>query len=781
MRRLKNDHKKKKADTEASETVEAEAAEAVKRHFEKQKMKKKKKKDKAEEEEEEEETGTAAGTADVDVDVDVDVDEDVDEDEDEDPAKSPSASPIANANPIPVTPRRIKVIHIGDSYSSGSGFDANDRSWHGPKWCFRNHKAWGERAIERVRESTGLGSHIIDYSNHACHGAFVEHITTSYTQTANCAHGDGDIDYTSKAVWVWNKGITCEHTMRPQIVNVQQDVDVVLMTLGGNDAGFKDIVIACFVPWLPNKKYATCKLAVNHGLRYLNWNYESELITVFEQVTSRMKPGSKLLFNAYPNIATDKDIDEHRLLRELCRVVLVVQKKAIEHVNTMLKKDERGVEIILIDGQVEEFEGHEAETRSFTANPDGWFRELAFVNYGIAQDVLAQLYHPNSLGHIGWGRGIAVELESVIREILAVPAGTQDVQELVNKPVQMAMLVDTSMLSDLKESHLPVWLDQISSISSDHQVAIITFGCHGEGSTLIEQDFTNNVQELTDALNDVDEQVHTNCQSGLLAGLWRTLASESLAWYEDADKSVWVITNRQPMIEVSSDGYIEPEFNRHHDDIIKESNRLNADLTFVWDGSDEDQPEVFEVLSHGTGGEVTRMDRVGKKLEKSIKAPFARIEPPSIGVIGEAVTLDARGSYDPQDKGIAAFHWDFGDGSTAKTKDGLVQHVYESSYNGYVRVDVKTHDGNVSRAWQYVVVNKGGTNSLDLCDPDNQVAVEELGIEVTSGDSVSLKFNGFEQQCDAEEGDDANAGGKGDGRGQSKKKDHKKRKSGLRK
>ncbi len=55
------------------------------------------------------------------------------------------------------------------------------------------------------------------------------------------------------------------------------------------------------------------------------------------------------------------------------------------------------------------------------------------------------------------------------------------------------------------------------------------------------------------------------------------------------------------------------------------------------------------------------------RLKKEIHAPYACIQRNSIGVVGEAVTFDAYSSYDSHGKDIMAFHWDFGDGSTAKT------------------------------------------------------------------------------------------------------------------
>ena len=126
-----------------------------------------------------------------------------------------------------------------------------------------------------------------------------------------------------------------------------------------------------------------------------------------------------------------------------------------------------------------------------------------------------QLYHPNALGHNGWAKAFALELESIVREMavtgknndtrtevedddegngiddmspvlelsmsyqLTSPeeAGTmKDMynrrrrprrrvrevhlqQVLIDKPIQMAILIDMSMLDEVKHTYLPALLD----------------------------------------------------------------------------------------------------------------------------------------------------------------------------------------------------------------------------------------------------------------------------------------------------------------------------------
>jgi len=74
-------------------------------------------------------------------------------------------------------------------------------------------------------------------------GAKIQHITQDYTKEKPCAHSDGDHQYSSKVTkWSPLGGMQCEHTMAPQIENVNEDTDIVLATMGGNDIDFDTVV-----------------------------------------------------------------------------------------------------------------------------------------------------------------------------------------------------------------------------------------------------------------------------------------------------------------------------------------------------------------------------------------------------------------------------------------------------------------------------------------------------------------------------------------------------------
>ena len=143
------------------------------------------------------------------------------------------------------------------------------------------------------------------------------------------------------------------------------------------------------------------------------------------------------------------------------------------------------------------------------------------------------------------------------------------------------------------------------------------------------------------------------------------------------------------------------------------------------------------------------------------------------------MTFDARGSYDPSGEGIASFTWDFGDGSSATSSSALVDHVYNSSFTGYIHLYVKTHDDRVTEVSQLVVVNKNGDSTLNLCDPDNEEEIVNLGIGVHSYNPMILTIDGEAYECivhnDDEEWDLIELSSSGVGQ-EKKKRNHEKRK-----
>ena len=410
--------------------------------------------------------------------------------------------------------QNIKIVHLGDSFSSGNGFDIdNNNHWYGPKWCFRNSDGWGEQAANIVQKAIDIDHDNvhIDYSNHACHGAKIQHITNIYTQTESCAQDDEDPQYTQTYPPIWSLSRDCEHIMAPQLSNVDRYVDVVLLTIGGNDASFTPIVSSCFLPSTYGLITDDCEDVVSYSKRYLEGSmtgeecdelqvtsgqdsdcaFETDMIHLLDAITKRMKDGSKVFLHAYPYLATDKENIENQLVRELNTIGIEKQTEAIEYINSKLQESGKDVEVILFTDGVKVFAGHEAETERGTTNPYGWLNELTaggitfstsqfdipqLIQFGLEMSMpdtenfipdfevegptnvlndeeKSQLYHPNAAGHAAWAASFAVILEDAVREMI-LEIGTKPTYSPSYSPTKSPSLSP----SDTVRSFSPVFI-----------------------------------------------------------------------------------------------------------------------------------------------------------------------------------------------------------------------------------------------------------------------------------------------------------------------------------
>lgn len=127
---------------------------------------------------------------------------------------------VGSAGPLLLDAKHIVVV--GDSYSSGEGagdYDASDNKDSGVFKCHRSRKAWGRLLGDPSPPTAATPVTMI-----ACSGAVT-----------------GDMQ---RYQHFWD--VEPQLKQLTDVVNEANPPDVVVMTLGGNDAGFADFVAGCF-------------------------------------------------------------------------------------------------------------------------------------------------------------------------------------------------------------------------------------------------------------------------------------------------------------------------------------------------------------------------------------------------------------------------------------------------------------------------------------------------------------------------------------------------------
>ena len=145
-------------------------------------------------------------------------------------------------------------VALGDSYSSGTGtrsYVADGTS------CLRSPQAFPSLVAARAGYSLNF---------RACSGAVIADVTTA------------------------------------QLGALSSSTSLVTISVGGNDAGFTDVLSTCALPWW----LGNCTRAVDRARAFINNTLPGRLSTLYGQIRDRA-PAARVVVAGYPRIFGDED------------------------------------------------------------------------------------------------------------------------------------------------------------------------------------------------------------------------------------------------------------------------------------------------------------------------------------------------------------------------------------------------------------------------------------------------------------------------------------------
>lgn len=254
------------------------------------------------------------------------------------------------------TPGAVSIAILGDSYSAGNGAG----EYAGVPGCRQSPHSYGrvyKRLLERQRQAAAV-------TTAACSGAVIADVTTA------------------------RRG-------RPaQLGAVTGEHDLVLLTLGGNDAGFTGIVAACLVPFL--REGARCDAALTTAeQRIADGGLEARLRAALEAIRAKADPRARIVVLGYPNLEGDPAF---RVPVQRSRPAFTEAGKRLRALGEAADRlQERAV--AAVDGAVfvstrSHYAGHELTAEHL--NRRRWVVQ-PFTDAGLADFDL--WYHPNREGH----------------------------------------------------------------------------------------------------------------------------------------------------------------------------------------------------------------------------------------------------------------------------------------------------------------------------------------------------------------------------------------------
>lgn len=162
-----------------------------------------------------------------------------------------------------------------------------------------------------------------------------------------------------------------------QLAPLNSGTDLVSVTIGGNDAGFADVMTTCVL-----QSESTCVNRVNQAKAYVNSTLPGQLDQVYNAIDSR-SPGARVVVLGYPRF--------YKLSGSCVTGLTEGERAAIngasDHLNAAIAKRaaDHGFAFASVAGA---FTGHEI------CSGNAWLHSLNWLNIG-------ESYHPTAAGQSG--------------------------------------------------------------------------------------------------------------------------------------------------------------------------------------------------------------------------------------------------------------------------------------------------------------------------------------------------------------------------------------------
>jgi lysophospholipase L1-like esterase len=587
------------------------------------------------------------------------------------------------AAPADAAGKPLKVVQLGDSYSAGNG----GGSYYGPSDCYRSSRNWGQRYVETLRDRFN-----VTYLNQACSGNVI-----------NDVHG--------------------------QMEAVGQDTDVVLMTIGGNDLDFSQIVRQCFV--IGDRSPSDCKKKIDAAREGGLPSVETATIALLRRLKQRMRDDAHIVFASYPYLEVNPELTLRGgfLFRDVYAVGREVrglgdlgdrrQQAAVDAVNA-----ERGTPVRFLDTVKGHFAGHEPDGRVCCRNPDRWIHEF---------DTFTPMewYHYNERGH--------AELSTLLATRSDIVTGTR--QPVTGGAVDIAFVIDTtgsmgSSIDSVKQGATQLVRD-VAARTDGARFALVDYrdtpertGEPGDYASKLDLDFSSDAGAVQSAINGLELGYGGDWPETMFAGLNTAF---DLSWRPGVKKMAVVLADAPALSP-------DPATGQTASDLVAKSLAIDPVEVHAIDvgGARDSELEDLTTRTNGAIHESAPDEAataIAAVIDDALDRPYAWAAGPYVGRPGVPLTLDGSGSYGVRSD-LMAWEWDLDNNGTFErvTTTPLLEHTFASEYDGLIGLRVRDADGGVSLATTSVTISRDGDTIPDA--QDNCPDVANPGQEDEDGDGV---------------------------------------------
>jgi len=592
----------------------------------------------------------------------------------------------------------IKIVVVGDSYSSGNGAG----SYTALSGCFRSTNNWAMR-YARTLSANGYAPEVV---NRACSGGVIKTLTTkrpltpfSYPSGIACPKRAPD-----ETVTRLGDG-RCQGTLDAQIDSIGADTDLVLLTFGGDDVDFVELVKQCFIVGLRDPGH--CRTHVNDAQAGLA-GVRANLTDAFAKLRAKLRPDAQVVLLGYPQLIGSYSyvLKSHNLLREVTDTYdagtnvrklgvdgRTAQQAAVNAANTAAGKPF----VTYIDNVISTFDGHEPDPRPTHSNAQTWLYEKA------ATWTKEEWYHPNGAGHDAYA-GLLAAHNSFGAGHPAAAGGSLDLAFVIDTTGSMSSTIDAV------KNQVDAVADKLAAGTSSYRMAVVSFrdqpaytGDPDDYAGRVDQGFTSDAGAVKSAVAKLSASGGGDTPESAYSGITSAL---NLDWRPGVKKEVIVFTDAPAHDPEPVSGLTAAK-------VVAHANAIDPAVINVVDTGAADN---LKPLAEGTEGKVVEASgtadvagAIGDIVDSSVTAPYAWVGEGYLGAVGKPVAFDATGSFDPAG-GTLSYGWDFdNDGTLDKTTSTpTASWTYPGKYQGLVKVTVTSSSGQASAATAPVVVDEDG-------------------------------------------------------------------------